>query len=90
MMVPWQVSRSTTAAHRRGPVKVPVQPEELVGGDRDGVLFLPLGQDLQEKLGTAPAGKARASIRQSMNRSGRYHGRDHGRLRYFPAVTIYP
>ena len=28
MMVPWKVSRSTIAAHRRGSVKVLVQPEK--------------------------------------------------------------
>jgi hypothetical protein len=29
MMVPWKVNRSTIAAHRRGSVKVSVQPEKL-------------------------------------------------------------
>jgi hypothetical protein len=42
------------AAHRRGSVKVSVQPEKrLVGGDRDGVLLLAFGEDLEEQLGAA-------------------------------------
>ena len=42
------------AAHRRGSVKVSVQPEkDWLEANRDGVLLLPLGQDLEEELGAA-------------------------------------
>ena len=54
MMLPPKVSRSTMAAQSRGSVKVLVQPEKrLVGGDRDGVLLLAFGQDLEQQLGAA-------------------------------------
>src|SRR6266545_3718039 len=55
MIAALKVSRSTIAAHRRGSVKVLVQPTGgLVGGDGHAGLFLPLGQDLEQQLGAAP------------------------------------
>ena len=46
------------ATQRRWSVKVGEglgpAAEGLIGGDRDGVLLLPLGQDLEQQLGAAP------------------------------------
>ena len=54
MMWPSKVSRSTMAAQSRGSVKVLVQPENgFVGGDRDGGLLLPFGEDLEQQFGAA-------------------------------------
>ena len=56
MLMMWalKVSRSTTAAARRGSVKV-VAPfaERGVGGARDGGPFLPVGDDLEQQFGAA-------------------------------------
>ena len=54
MMVPLNVRRSTIAAHSLGSVKVFVQPEkDSFRGHRDGVVLLPLSQNLEEQLGAA-------------------------------------
>jgi|ERR1700724_1858527 hypothetical protein len=55
MMLPPKVRRSTMAAQSLGSVKVLVQPTEvLVGSYGHAVLFLALGQDLEQQLGAAP------------------------------------
>jgi hypothetical protein len=42
------------AAQRRGSVKVLVQPPtDALGGDRDGVLLLAFGEDLEQQFGAA-------------------------------------
>jgi hypothetical protein len=55
MMLPAKVSRSTIAAHRRGSVNVFVHPgKRLVRGDGDRGGLFPLGEHLEEQLGSAP------------------------------------
>jgi hypothetical protein len=54
MTVPPKVSWSTMAAHRRGWVNVLVPlGEGFVARNGDGVLFLPLGQNLKQQFGAA-------------------------------------
>jgi hypothetical protein len=53
MMVPPKARRSTIAAHRRGPVKVFVQPEKPSLLAMAMAFFFPLGQHLEQQLGAA-------------------------------------
>jgi hypothetical protein len=53
-MLPPNVSRSTIAAQSRGVGKgLGPAAERFVGGDGDAVVFLPLGEDLEQQLGAA-------------------------------------
>src|SRR5680860_69239 len=53
-MWPLKVSRSATAAARRGSVNVdPHSTERCVGGDGDAGAFVAFGEDLEQQLGAA-------------------------------------